>query len=130
MRAVFTELIVPRAVADEIQRFHLPAWVNVVPLRRLHAGPFAGYGLGPGETEAINLALQLKPSRLILDDGPARATAKARGLKVIGVLGVLLSAKQQGLISSIRHEVEGLKSVSFHVSPRLTREVLARAGEL
>lgn len=86
--------------------------------------------LGAGEPDAIAPAIQLAAERIVLDDGAARAVARGHHLRVIGVLGILLSAKQLGFISSVRGEMEGLMAAEFHISPRVYRELLVRAGEL
>jgi uncharacterized protein len=130
LRRMFHEVIVPPGVAQEILSFSLPEWILVVPLPRSEANPLKQNNLGLGETEAINLSIQLRSERIILDDAAARSAATAQGLRVIGVLGILMSAKQQGLIRSIREDLDALKSASFHISPRIHREILARAGEL
>jgi predicted nucleic acid-binding protein len=73
--------------------------------------------LGSGETAAIALALQLRPDFIILDDGAARLAARGFGIKAIGVLGILLSAKERGFIEAIRCEIDALMAASFRVSP-------------
>ena len=59
-----------------------------------------------------------------------RVAADRRGVFVIGVLGVLLTAKKAGILGSIRGDLDRLRQTSFHVSSRLYREILVRAGEL
>ena len=49
--------------------------------------------LGPGESEAISLALEAHADLLIVDDRPARRLAQALGTPIIGTLGVLFAAK-------------------------------------
>jgi predicted nucleic acid-binding protein len=48
---------------------------------------------------------------------------------VIGVLGILLSAKKLGAISFVRDEVDKLVTASFRVSPKVYRDLLVHAGE-
>ena len=56
--------------------------------------------------------------------------ARRAGLRVTGVLGVLLRAKNDGQIERIRPEVEALRTRDrFFVSARLQEQVLAAAGE-
>jgi len=54
--------------------------------------------LGAGEQSAISLALRLDCAVLI-DDKLARRAASHLGLRVIGTGGVLIKARQMGLIS-------------------------------
>jgi predicted nucleic acid-binding protein len=51
------------------------------------------------------------------------------GLTVVGTLGVLLRARQAGLILSVRPLVDALVVQGFHIDPSLYQEVLALAGE-
>jgi predicted nucleic acid-binding protein len=86
--------------------------------------------LGAGEWEALALAIELKADWIILDDLPARRSAQAAGLNVIGTLGTLVTAKRTGLLKLIRPELDALLRTSFFLSPRLYDEVLQAAGEI
>ncbi|MCI0389429.1 MAG: DUF3368 domain-containing protein [Acidobacteria bacterium] len=66
-------------------------------------------------SEAIILALELSAKLIILDERPARRLAKALGLSAIGTLGALLLAKQKGLLSSIKLEMEALVNFGFRI---------------
>ena len=52
------------------------------------------------------------------------------GLNKIGTLGILLKAKQLGLLSIIRPEIELLCQEGFTVSQDVVDAVLRHAGEL
>ncbi len=53
-----------------------------------------------------------------------------QGLKIIGVLGVLLSAKKQGLIPVVKPVMNDLiAQANFRVSSQLYAEVLKAANE-
>jgi uncharacterized protein len=53
-----------------------------------------------GEAEAIQLAKELRADRLLIDDFKGRQLAAREGVKVIGVLGILLLAKEKRLITA------------------------------
>jgi len=53
--------------------------------------------LDPGEAQAFAVA-DLADGRLLTDDGDARAVAKAEGVAVVGSVGVLLAAIDDGRI--------------------------------
>jgi predicted nucleic acid-binding protein len=112
-------------VASEIKSFRLPEWVRVLAVPA-DLPQIAGIEApGPGEAEAIRLALRLSPDRLLLDDGQGRRVAKALNLRVTGVPGLLVTARESGLIQSIRPEVDSLISKGFHVSDWLYDDLLA-----
>ena len=65
-----------------------------------------------------------------VDDADARTAAKRRGLLVVGVVGVLLAAKNVGVIAEITGDLNRLVATTFRISSRLYRDTLVRAGEL
>lgn len=85
--------------------------------------------LGAGEAEVLALGLQFKDSLLILDDRLARRIAKLNRLAVTGTLGVLIRAKQKGLLQEIRTTIDRLRDTSLRMTPALVRTVLQEANE-
>ncbi|MGV0028451.1 DUF3368 domain-containing protein [Phormidesmis priestleyi] len=86
--------------------------------------------LDQGEAEAITLALQLNAELLIIDERPGRAIAQQCGIKIIGVLGVLLEAKHQGLIVVVKPLMDQLiNEVEFWISRPVYDTVLQAANE-
>src|SRR5262245_42587964 len=77
-----------------------------------------------GESEAIALAKELNADWLIVDDGPARRTAEKSEIRVIGTLGILLAAKEKGLIAAVKPLVDMLAAQGLRVSPKLYQAVL------
>jgi predicted nucleic acid-binding protein len=59
----------------------------------------------------------------------ARKLSIKLGLSIIGTLGILLRAKQKGLISAVKPFVELMKQTNFRVSDDLYQTVLGKAGE-
>ncbi len=76
------------------------------------------------------LALELRDSVAILDDGLARQVAETRGIRYTGTLGILLDAKRQGLISSIAPLLDQLQSLRFRLAPHTRLAILKLAAEL
>jgi predicted nucleic acid-binding protein len=86
--------------------------------------------LDNGEAEAIALATELHPESVLLDDKLARQMARRLGVSVTGTLGVLLRAKQVGLIVEVRSLITRLQSEGdYYIDPRLIEKVLLAAGE-
>jgi predicted nucleic acid-binding protein len=86
--------------------------------------------VNPGEAEAIVLAVELGADLLLVDERRARAVAARFGLAVTGVLGVLLVAKQRGVIPAIKPLLDALiATAGYRVSERLYARALEAAGE-
>jgi len=82
-----------------------------------------------GEAEAIVLAKE-KSYRIVLDDLEARAVGKNLGLRIIGTIGLLVTAKRRGLIPNLSSLLDRLETVNFRISKTLRREALEMVGEL
>ena len=86
--------------------------------------------LGEGEWEAILLAEQTRADLLLMDEKPGRRIAEGRGLQVIGVLGVLVQAKRQGLIPELQPLLQEVVSAAgFFLSPALMQAALSSVNE-
>ena len=87
------------------------------------------HSLHLGECATIVLAEEVKAEQVILDDNAARREAVARGLPVIGTVGVLLIAKTQSIIPAVRPILDNLRAQGTRVSQDLYYQVIAKAGE-
>jgi hypothetical protein len=130
--AIFESVLIPPAVAREIAPSIPvpPKWLRIQTPSVPPPASLVRRRLGDGEWEALALAIELKADWIILDDLPARRSAEATGLKVIGTLGTLLTAKRTGLLKSIRPELDALLRTSFFLGPQLYDELLKAAGEV
>ena len=131
-------IIVPPAVIDELavgraQGVSLPdpmvlEWVTVRPVASAAVLPLIT-DLGPGETEVLALALESSDAIVILDDALARQVASTLAIRFRGTLGLLLDAKQAGLISSVAPLLDQLQELGFRLSSRTRDLILDLAGE-
>ena len=94
------------------------------------SAPQLGPHLGRGEREVLLLALQTPDSLALLDDAMARRQARVLGINFTGTLGVLLRAKQAGLLSEIAPVVEELDRLEFRLDTKTRAAVLKLAGEM
>lgn len=66
---------------------------------------------------------------VILDDLSARRIAQQLQLKIMGTVGLLLRAKQQGIISEVKPILEALTAANFRISDAIIRKAIQLAGE-
>lgn len=82
--------------------------------------------LDRGEAEAIALAIDLQADWTLLDERDGRKVAKSLGLKVTGVLGILLRAKQKGELFSVSEVINALVATAgFRIAPDLLAKIIA-----
>lgn len=131
LQALFDEVLVPPAVAQEATPSipKLPAWIRTVTPAQPISAEVLRASLGPGESEALSLALELRADVVILDDRPARRLAAGLGLPVVGTAGILLRAKRAGLIPAVRPLLDQLLGFDFRLSQAIRAKVLDAAGE-
>ena len=126
---ICNRIIIPPAVREEVFGSKpTPPWIMVQSV--LERNPrLTGIRLGSGETEAIELSIQVNASRVLLDDLAARKIARSLGIKIIGSVGLILLTKQNGLISEVRPLLKAMIEADFRVSERLLSSILKEAGE-
>jgi hypothetical protein len=142
LREQFGSVLVPPAVQRELIRLrHSEAsrlldaafrdgWLQVTPILQPVPGHLST-GLHAGEAEALSLAVERHADVTLLDDCDARKRAYEAGLRVSGVLGILLRAKRTGQVPSLREEIQRLrKGARFFVARPLERELIAAAGKI
>src|SRR5688572_29836114 len=101
---LYREVLMPQAVSNELLVAHpiLPAFLRVGTVRRQADVQRLQTDIDVGEAEAIILAKETAADLLLIDENEGRRVALREGLKIIGLLGVLVQAKRSGLISSVR----------------------------
>lgn len=85
--------------------------------------------IDPGEAEAMALCQELKADALLIDDQKARQVAEGLGIDCIGSLALLLRAKENEIIPSLRPLFSKLVSNKRYFSRQLLDALLAEAGE-
>ena len=108
----------------------LPDWITILQVKDKALQQELSLIVDNGEASAIALAHEIKNKYLITDDLEARKLAIRFGFSIIGTLGVLLRAKQEGYIPLIKPFVEKIKQTNFRVSDELYQTVLHKAGEV
>lgn len=76
------------------------------------------------------MAVEVKATQLIIDERLGRQAAKDLGVRITGVLGMLLRAKQNKTILTIKPIMDDLiDRANFRISPQLYADVLQAADE-
>jgi uncharacterized protein len=88
----------------------------------------AGARIDEGERSALALALE-RNAVVLVDERRGRACALELGLPVLGTLGLLVSAREQGLVGRVRPLTEILIASGYFLAPALVERTLASIGE-
>lgn len=123
----FANVSAPPAVVEEFGTT-IP-WLTVRSVSDLRLVTALKTQLDDGEAHAIALAMELGDVVIVLDDKKARRVARYAGLTVIGTLGVLLRAKQRGVLPAVRPVLTALRDAGFRMTAALGDEALRLAGE-
>lgn len=129
---LFGKVIVPRAVWDELLAFHsqLPDFVSLRPVAEADQQLPEAKWLGRGEVEAIKLAKEINADLLSTDDLKARVVVAGLKIKCMGLLGLILRAKQCGHIHYVREMIETLETPGgLYLSDSVKAEALRLVGE-
>jgi predicted nucleic acid-binding protein len=126
---LYDEVVAPSAVVSEFGR--CPDWLREEAVEdRAAVRRLLLRGLDWGEAEAITLARTMPVTRLLVDEVRGRKSAVGFGLPILGTAGLLVVAKDAGLLAAIKPTLDALRDAhDFRLSDRLYADVLAQAGE-
>ena len=137
LRELFGEVLIPEAVrseflsrdpGDRARTLDDASWIRCAEVSQpKHVLAFAG--LDRGEAEVLALAEELDARLVVLDEKKARRYAERLGLPKTGTVGLLLLAKERGLIDSLQVWLERLRRAGLHLTDALVLQALEIAGE-
>jgi predicted nucleic acid-binding protein len=131
--ALFGQILIPPAVADELRHPKAPAavrtWIAAPPpwlqIRPTSLQPDAALmRLDPGEREALMLAQELRADLVLVDEREARAEAARRAFNAMGTLRVLELAAERNLVDS-PSMLTRLQDARFYMTPQMVEALLA-----
>ncbi len=128
--AVYQELTdpdFPVAGAKEVQTF---TWIQIRAVENRTMLKALSSELDPGEAEAIVLALEIKAEQVLIDERRGRMIAARLNLHYTGILGILVEAKSQGFIYTVKPLLDDLiNKAGFWVAEPLYKSVLRLVNE-
>ncbi len=136
LRELYTEIWIPPAVRTEFLEIEAivrqasldnAPWIKTVRLPHSQRAVYAG--LHHGEASVLALAEEYNARLVIIDELKARRYAQRIGLQVTGTIGVLLLAKERGLIDAIKPLIMELRTRGLYLSSVLIDKALQLAGE-
>ena len=108
----------------------MPEWIKVVDPKDKMSVFILESAVDRGEAGSIALALEIPQSLLIIDDLKGRRVASRFGINITGTFGVLVDAKNEGIIPEIKPVLEKIRKTNFRFSKSIEIEILRQAGEL
>lgn len=129
LKSLFNEIIIPKAVYDEI--LNTPRTLNKegeilkkeikkkwILIKEITTLKFPELNLGRGETEALNLCIESNNPLLLTDEKKAKNIAKSLKIDVLGTLGILSLVIKRGLKNEqeILENLELLIKKGFYLS--------------
>lgn len=131
--AVFREVVTEGQGKPEtavVEAAHQAGWIEVLLPRDQNLLKLLKRDLDDGESEAIALAVEQKADIVFLDESDAREVAEVYGLRKTGVIGILIRAKLQGRIKSLKEELDRLRfEAGFWIAEELYQRVLREVEE-
>jgi len=128
LHKLYGQIITTLDIAEEFGET-LPNWVVIEKVSDKYRQRILEMQIDKGESSAIALALEVPNCTLILDDFKARKIAQNLGLSFTGTIGIIIKAKLNGTISSIKPYLEKIKETNFRISAEIELQALKEAGE-
>jgi predicted nucleic acid-binding protein len=129
LHSVFGSITTTSTIALEYGKA-LPPWIAVHPDPDPHSIESIFMEVDAGEASLIALAMEMPDALLILDDQKARMFAKRLGLTFTGTLGVMLKAKELGIIRSVQSMLGKVQQTNFRFSEQVLQHILKLSGEV
>ncbi len=140
LKELFGEVLAPPSVVGEFRRLAgvdkrflglvFPPFITIAAPTEIAPGLIGNQKLHAGEIDALSLAAALMADAVLMDESAGRAAAAGLRLRCVGILGILIQAKNTGLISSVAPVLEELESkAGFWIAASLRRRVLSLVNE-
>lgn len=129
LQALYGNVITTPEVQKEFGK-PMPTWIKLQLPTDIYRQRILEITLDKGEASVIALSLEITDCVIVLDDLKARNIAERLGLAITGSLGIIIKAKLNGVIPSIKPHLRKMKTTGFYITHELEHEVLSQANEL
>jgi len=139
LQKLYDRVMIPSAVQAEVsaggiagvgvRELREASWVDVVSLQDPSRAELIT-DLERGEAEVIALTQEHNADLVVIDERLARRHARRLGMRLTGTLGVLLRAKQAGMIDAVKPLIDQLRAGGIRLGDDVVAEALRLAGEL
>lgn len=140
LESIFGKIVIPPEVNKEIlelQRFGISTtqyqscdWIEIKEPTNLIEIQQLLNDLDKGESEAIALAKELNVDFLLIDERHGSKIAKEQGLNTIGLIGVLIKAKELKIILKVKPTLLELRDIAgFWISDKFLKKILKIVNE-
>ena len=132
---IFGDHFIANAVWEELQKYELPEIEKslFLPLEkrvvRIKSRNHLSIVMDYGESESVILYEELNADYLLIDDNKARFIAESFNVNCIGSIGLLVKAKQMGLIKDLKSIFEIWLEKERYFSRKLLNKILIQTGE-
>ncbi len=128
LQKVYGAIVTTPEIAAEFGAV-LPDWVLIKSVQDAVRQRILEMQVDKGEASALALALEMPGSKVIIDDYRARKAAEKLQINYTGTLGVLVRAKLEGRIASIKPLLTKIRQTDFRITDAIEEQVLKEAGE-
>ena len=129
LQNIYVQIVTTSDIAIEFGEV-LPDWVIIKNVSNKNYQDILELQLDKGESSAIALALEIENCTIILDDYKARKVAQKLNISITGTIGVIVKAKQLGIIKSVQPILEKIRNSNFRLSKELENQALSLSNEL
>ncbi|MBI4837928.1 MAG: DUF3368 domain-containing protein [Nitrospirae bacterium] len=139
LQEITGEIIIPGEVSKElfaynkadVKKLKSCKWIKVKEVKAQNDVGLLMPALDKGEAEVIILSKELKSSLVIIDELSARKVAMMMGLPLIGTVGLLIAAKEKGLIERVKPLWDEIIGVNLYnsVIPTCSESFLKRSAD-
>jgi len=126
---VYNEILMLEKSGRDLSYFKSRNWVIIEKNFTRKISLLPPKNIDAGEAEAIDLAIYIKADRILIDERKGSVLAKKLGITTIGLLGILIIAKKNHLIVSVKDLLDQLIENNFWLSNELYNTVLKSANE-